>query len=175
MDGRAGKHHSFSKKCKRWLNQGVLLLQGCQPQLPASHEAERMLVPEAGCHKVSEHTATSLWWGTESSTGWIGQGDTFRPHGRTTGCLRSVRNERASDGGSKELQKKPLGCPWPSGPVSRWVMCVTGSPVLCRMLKQWLQNGHHSSLSGAASTQHCHDPCDFETLGSFKPLRVQQS
>lgn len=71
MGGRIGKHHSFSKKCKRWLNQAALLRQGCQPQLPASHEVEWMLVLEAGCHKVSEHTATSLWWGTVSSIGWI--------------------------------------------------------------------------------------------------------
>lgn len=60
MDERVGKHRSFSKKCKGWLKQGVLLLRGCQPPLPATHEVEWMLVPEAGCHTVSEHTATSL-------------------------------------------------------------------------------------------------------------------
>lgn len=60
MDGRVGKHRSFSKKRTGWLKQGVLLLQGWQPQLPATHEVEWMLVPEAGCHTISEHTATSL-------------------------------------------------------------------------------------------------------------------
>lgn len=42
------------------INQRVLLLWGWQPQLPATHEVEWLLVPEAGCHQVSKHTATSL-------------------------------------------------------------------------------------------------------------------
>lgn len=89
------------------INQGVLLLGNCQPQLPASHEVEWLLVPEAGCHEVSEaHCHPSLM--KHGALHWVD---------RVEGAIQtpwldhgvSEIGQRASDDGESTGTKQGIG------------------------------------------------------------------